>query len=316
MDQYRQSGGPRAQTMHVSGSQMTKRLPEAATISFIAGLIGADISASRSPALHEAEGAAQGLRYVYKLVDINGLGGDPAVLPQILQAMELTGFAGTNVTYPCKQAVLAYLDELSPEAAAIGAVNTVVFAEGRRIGHNTDAWGFAESFRRGLPAASTGTIVQIGAGGAGSAVGYAALDLGAKALRLFDVDGARAALLAARLNGRGLGRVETVSDLASALRDADGVINATPIGMLGHPGLPLDPSCLRPDAWVADLVYFPLQTELLSAARARGCRTLDGGRMAVLQAARAFKLFTRAEPDVERMLRHFTELNVLQPANG
>jgi shikimate dehydrogenase len=292
-----------------------ERLLEAAPISFIAGLIGADISASRSPALHEAEGAAQGLRYVYKLVDIKAFGG-PAVLPEILKAMELTGFAGTNVTYPCKQAVLAHLDELSPEAAAIGAVNTVVFAEGRRIGHNTDAWGFSESFRRGLPETSTSIIVQLGAGGAGSAVGYAALDLGVKTLRLFDVDTAKASLLAARLNGRGFGRVEVATDLASALSDAEGVINATPIGMLGHPGLPLDPSCLRPDTWVADLVYFPLQTELLQAARARGCRTLDGGRMAVFQATRAFKLFTGAEANLERMLRHFTDLSALQPAKS
>lgn len=172
--------------------------------SLLAGLIGAGIQRSLSPAMHQQEGDAQGLRYVYQIIDLEALGLTPDALPELLTAAERFGFAGLNITHPCKQRVLQYLDDLSDDARALGAVNTVVFQDGRRIGHNTDWWGFAESFKRGLPDAPMGLVVQLGAGGAGAAVAHAVLTLGAQSLTLFDVDPERARQLAASLCGLSL----------------------------------------------------------------------------------------------------------------
>lgn len=272
------------------------------------GLIGAGIQASRSPRLHEQEASAVGLRCFYHLLDMQKLGVDVAALPQLLDAAERVGFAGLNVTHPCKQAVLPLLDELSETAAAIGAVNTIVFANGERIGYNTDWWGFTESFQRGLAGAPLDKVVILGAGGAGAAVAHAMLNLGAQQLAIHDLDARRAAALAWRLGQHfGADRALPTSDLAAALSEAKGLIHATPVGMLGHPGLPLPAELLRPALWVAEVVYFPLETELLQLARARGCRTLDGGGMAVFQAAEAFRLFTGITPDYDRMLRRFAQ---------
>jgi len=273
---------------------------------FLAGLIGAGIQASLTPAMHKREGAEQGLDYEYRLIDLDVLGVGIKALPDLLQKAESEGFAGLNITHPCKQAVLAHLTDLSDEARSIGAVNTVVLNDGRRFGHNTDWYGFAESFRLGLPRASLRNVVQVGAGGAGAATAHAALKLGADHVSLFDVDIDRARSLAAGLNARfGEGRAVAVSELEVAMRNADGLIHATPTGMEKYPGLPLSADLLRAEMWVAEIVYFPLETGLLRTAKALGCRTLDGGGMAVFQAAEAFRLFTGITPDVERMRRHF-----------
>jgi shikimate dehydrogenase len=277
--------------------------------SFLLGLIGAGIQASRTPGMHELEGDALGLRILYRTIDLERLGLGPEALPELLRAAERMGFCGLNVTHPCKQAVLAHLDELAPDAAALGAVNTVVLREGRRIGHNTDAWGFREALRRGLPGASLERVVQLGAGGAGAAVAHALSSLGVGELLLYDVDRRRAEALAERLAAHGAaGRIVVAPDLARALAVASGLVNATPVGMAAYPGLPLPAELLRPELWVADIVYFPLETELLRTARAIGCRTLDGSGMAVFQAVRAFELFTGRTPDPERMRRHFERL--------
>lgn len=283
----------------------------------LVGLIGAGIQASRSPALHEAEAAAQGLRYLYKLIDLDELGLGADALPELLTAAERMGFAGLNITHPCKQAVLAHLHELSPDARALGAVNTVVLRDGTRIGHNTDWYGFAESFRRGLPDAPRARVVQLGAGGAGTAVAHAALTLGVGHLTVIDTDPARAERVAEGLCARfGGGRAVAGSDLAAAVAAADGLINATPIGMAAYPGLPLPAALLRPALWVAEIIYFPMETELLRTARALGCRTLDGGGMAVFQAVEALRLFSGLTPDAERMYRHFAAMEAGIPMAG
>ena len=273
---------------------------------YLTGLIGKGIARSKSPALHQQEADALGLRCLYQLLDLTVLGLSVADLPRLLSSAELTGFAGVNITHPCKQAVIPLLHELSEEARAIGAVNTVKFANGKRHGFNTDAQGFAESFQRGLPDAARDRVVQIGAGGAGAATAYAMLKLGVGVLSVFDVDVGRAAALADNL-GRifGAARIGVAPELPVALATADGLVQATPVGTREHPGMPLSERLLRPDLWVAEIVYFPLETPLLRAARAMGCRTLDGGGMAVFQAAAAFEIFTGLEADRERMLRHF-----------
>ena len=275
----------------------------------LVGLIGSAIQASRTPALHEKEAAAHGIRLCYQLIDLDRIDGGAAALPRVLDSAELLGFTGCNVTHPCKQSVIAHLDELSDDAAAIGAVNTVLFVDGRRIGHNTDWWGFAENFQRGLVGASMKSAVQIGAGGAGAAIAYALLKLGVERLALHDLADCRASTLGRRLAKHfGDGRAAAVDDVRQAIADATGLINTTPVGMLGHPGLPVPIEVLRPDLWVAEVVYFPLETELLRAARAAGCRTLGGGGMAVFQAVKAFELFTGRAADADRMLRHFASM--------
>jgi shikimate dehydrogenase len=279
---------------------------------FLVGLIGAGIQASLTPAMHEREGAAQGLRYVYRLIDLTALGLGGEVLGELITAAQRMGFAGLNITHPCKQSVIPLLDDLSDDARALGAVNTVVFKDGKRVGQNTDWFGFAENFRRGLPDAPRDHVVQLGAGGAGSAVAHAALTCGVKKLTIVDTAIERAKAVAEGRAARfGPDRISVAdpAEIGVALATADGLINTTPIGMTKYPGLPLSASLLRPDLWVAEIIYFPIETELLRTARALGCRTLDGGGMAVFQAVEAFRLFTGIEPDAERMLQHFAGLS-------
>jgi len=277
--------------------------------SLLVGLVGTGIQASRTPALHEREGAHQGLRYVYKLIDLEALGLDAGTLPEILAAAQRFGFAGLNITHPCKQAVIPLLDELSPDAEALGAVNTVVLKDGRRTGHNTDWWGFAESFRRELEDVRRDRVVQFGAGGAGAAVAHALLTLGTGEVVIIDTDEARSRDLAAALCERfGKGRASSGSSPEEALSSADGMVNTTPLGMAKYPGMVIPSDLLRSDLWIADIVYFPLETELLRQARIRGCRTMSGGGMAVFQAVGAFQHFTGLEADTARMLRHFSEM--------
>lgn len=277
--------------------------------SLLLGLIGSGIQASRAPALHEGEAAEQGLRCIYKLIDITKLQLGVDALSELLVAAERMGFAGLNITHPCKQAIIPHLHELSPDARALGAVNTVLLRDGKRIGCNTDWFGFAENFRRNLSDVPLGQVVQLGAGGAGAAVAHAALTLGAGQLTIFDIDSGRMAALTDSLCERfGAGRAVVGTDVAAAVAAADGLINATPIGMADHPGMPLPEGLLRTTLWVAEIIYFPLETALLRSARVLGCRTLDGGGMAVFQAAEAFRLFTGTVPNSARMLRYFTAL--------
>jgi shikimate dehydrogenase len=206
------------------------------------------------------------------------------------------------------QAVLPLLDALSPEAEAMGAVNTVVIRGGRMVGHNTDGSGWAWGLRRSLPDADLACVVLLGAGGAGSAIADAVLRLGAAQLRVVDTDLVRAVALAEALKARFGDRVIALADAAQALEGATGLVHATPTGMDKLPGMPIAASLLRPSLWVSEIVYFPLNTGLLQAARAAGCPTVDGGAMAVGQAVGAFELFTGLQADARRMEQHFRTL--------
>ena len=278
--------------------------------SFLIGLIGAGIQLSRTPALHEREGTAQGLNYVYRLIDLDMLKLDNAALEDLLGNVQRLGYNGLNITFPSKQAIIPLLDDLSPEAKGIGAVNTVVFKDGKRIGHNTDCLGFGEGLRRGLADVARERVVQMGAGGAGAAVAHALLAEGVKQLTVFDVEANRAQALVDNLNQHFPGgRAKVGSDLPAAMAEADGLVNTTPMGMAKLPGMPVPKELLRAALWVAEIVYFPLETELLREARALGCRTLDGGTMAVFQAVKAFELFTGITPDADRMSALFASMN-------
>jgi shikimate dehydrogenase len=277
--------------------------------SFLCGLIGAGIQGSRSPALQQGEAAAQGLQLAYKLIDLDVLGVGVDALPGLLGDAVREGYCGLNITFPCKQAVMPLLDGLSEEARAIGAVNTIVIAGGKLTGHNTDGSGWSWGFRRALPKADLSRVVLLGAGGAGAAVGYAALRLGISELSVFDVDPSRAAALASSLGSQFPGKqVVQAKDLETAVRAACGLIHCTPSGMTGHPGMPLPEEWLRREMWVSEIVYVPLETELLKAARRIGCATVDGGHMNVGQAAGGFKLFTGKDADAARMDAHFRKL--------
>jgi len=256
--------------------------------------------------MHVDEGNELGLSVSYELFDFDLMDGGADCLEDVLDQAEERGFSGLNITYPSKQAVIPMLDELAPEARALQSVNTVLFRNGRRIGHNTDWWGFAESFKRDMSDVHTDDVVLVGAGGAGVAVAYAMLKLGARALTVHDTDASRAAALVDRLNELfPKRRARICRDLKTALANASGLVHATPTGMLKYPGIPVPAESLHPPLWVAEIVYVPLVTELLDTARKQGCRTLDGGGMAVFQGARAFNLFFEIEPDIQRMLRRF-----------
>jgi shikimate dehydrogenase len=257
--------------------------------------------------MQEREAAAHGIRCLYQLLDLDRMDGGGSALPAVLAAAERVGFAGLNITHPCKQAVIEYLTALSDDAREVGAVNTVVFEHGARTGHNTDWWAFRESLARGVPDARLAHVVQLGAGGAGAATAYAVLRMGAQRLDIIDTNQDRAAALVNRFAGRFPDRVFAAHDTAAALRSADGLIHATPTGMDDHPGLPLAAALIRPDLWVADVVYMPLETDLLRLARQRGCRTLDGSGMALWQAVEAFRLFTGLTADPDRMRAFFNE---------
>lgn len=272
----------------------------------LTGLVGQNILASRSPWLHEQEAAAQGLHLTYVLFDFASRKWTSADLPRLLDAAQTVGFSGLNITHPFKQDIIPLLDDLAPSARKVGAVNTVHFTAKGRVGHNTDVTGFGQSVKLGLPGAKLDRIVQFGAGGGGSATAHALLDLGARELVLVDADAARRDKLARQLAEEFPSAVVTQTGDGNAIvSTADGIVNATPVGMAAYPGTPFDTGLLSPAQWVADIVYFPLQTQLLSEASARGCATLAGSGMAVFQAADAFDIFTGRTADRARMLQSF-----------
>lgn len=277
--------------------------------SFSLGLVGAGIGGSLTPAMQEGEGRAHGVALTYRRIDAAVRGFGVEDLPELIRWAQAFGFDGLNVTHPFKQAVLPLLDDISQAADDLGAVNTVQIRDGRLIGHNTDWSGWGRAFRSALPDAVSDRAVVVGAGGAGLAVAYALLDQGAAHVAIHDADAERAQAAAIRLGKRfAAERITPVDDVAAALADAQGLVNATPIGMHGHAGLPVAPALVDPRLWVADVVYFPLETELIALARSRGCRVVPGGGMAVGQAVDAFELFTGRQADAERMARHFADL--------
>lgn len=291
--------------------------------SILVGLLGQGVGPSLTPPMHEREAARQGLRYIYRTVDLDGDRLDPGHVAILLRAAVELGFDGLNVTHPIKQVVVPMVDRVSEDVAAIGALNTVLIRDRETIGHNTDVTGFAGALAEGLPGADLTDVVLLGAGGAGTAVAHALVRLGAGRVSVFDLDAQHAAALvesagsarpaesgrpnASAQPASSIRRLEPV-ELAGAVRAATGLVNATPVGMAHHPGLPLPADLLHPGLWVTDIVYRPLLTELVRAARAAGCRVLSGAGMAVHQAAEAFELITGRPADRAAMARDLDEM--------
>jgi shikimate dehydrogenase len=271
------------------------------------GLIGANILGSLSPALFADAFAAAGIDGFYHLMDTDRLPGRS--LAQLLSSIKAAGFVGTNITYPFKLDAIPLLDEVDPEASQVGAVNTVAFApDGRTTGYNFDRLGFRRSFEESLGRSSAegATVVQVGAGGAGRAVAFALMDLGVALLVIHDRDGARAnALMMDLATHYGASRCRVTSNLERDIAAADGVVNATQVGMRGFPGNPVPVSALKATHWAADVIYTPIETEFIRAAAGKGARVLNGGGMCVYQAVEAFRLFTGVEPDPARLHRAF-----------
>jgi shikimate dehydrogenase len=278
---------------------------------YLVGLVGIGVGPSLTPALHMVEARAQGLDYVYRTIDLNDVGIAPERIGEVLEWARTLGFNALNITHPCKRLVMEHLDKIDDVAAEVGAVNTIIFDGPHTIGYNTDTTGFALGFREGLPDAATDNVVLVGAGGAGAAVGDALLRVGTEHLTIVDLEIECATALARELSAR---RPESRVDASSPdklpvlLPASDGVVHCTPTGMAEHPGMPFAAELLHPRLWVADIVYRPLDTELLSTALQAGCRICDGGHMAVHQATEAFELITGITPDTERMSRHFRRL--------
>jgi len=261
--------------------------------SLLVGLLGQNIQLSRTPGVHEAEGKRLGLNYVYKILDTANYGASTPSVEDIFFAAKLCGFDGLNVTYPFKQEIISYIDVLDDDVKRVGALNTVVFRDGKSYGHNTDLWGFAEGFRREMSGVALGRVLQIGAGGAGSAVANALTQSGVSHLFITDIVFERALDLASRLEKIQTGTKVTAIPVHDVGKETfDGLVNTTPVGMDKNPGMPVERNVLRPNIWVADIIYFPLETELLRTAKTLGCRTLSGAAMAVFQAVKAFELFS------------------------
>jgi shikimate dehydrogenase len=280
------------------------------------GLIGANIMGSLSPALFADAFAAAGIDGFYHLLDVDRL--RERRLPKLLEALRTAGFAGTNITYPFKQEVIPLLDAVDPEAAQVGAVNTVAFTpDGRMTGYNFDRRGWRHSFEEtfGRDRARGATVVMVGGGGAGRAVALALMDLDVGCLVINDRDGARADALAADVAKHyGVSHCRVTSDLERDIAKAIGVVNATQVGMRGFPGNPVPVAALTAAHWAAEVIYTPLETAFLKAAAAKGARVMNGGGMCVHQAVEAFRLFTGTTPDVARLHRAFAAAAAVRDA--
>ncbi|GAA1187955.1 shikimate dehydrogenase [Nesterenkonia xinjiangensis] len=279
-------------------------MTEANDRAVLIGLIGHGVGPSLTPRMHELEGARHGLRHIYRTVELSETEDPAAELERLLTAAETFGFDGLNLTHPVKQTAIPLLDELSDPALRVEAVNTVVWRQGRRVGHNTDVSGFAASLEDAIGPQPRGRVVLLGAGGAGSAAAHALASAGLDRLTVVDVDRRRAEEVAGAVaqHHEVNSAAATPHELPTLLPEANGLVNATPIGMAHHPGSPVPRHHLHPGLWVCDVIYRPVDTPLLLEARSLGCRTVSGLGMAMHQAAEAFEIFTGEPADRKAML--------------
>ena len=263
------------------------------------GLIGGNIAASRAPRLHRLAGEQAGRSVRYDLLVPDAVG---VPFPQLLTDCADQSYRGVNVTYPYKEAAAKLVRIEDPLVRAIAAVNTVVFGEGGPTGHNTDHSGFIEAYRRGRGARPPGPTLLIGTGGVGRAIAFALVALGAESLHLVDRDMGKAEALAADLYRLPTPiEVETSSDAASAAPGRRGLVNCTPVGMVGRPGTPLAREAMTGAEWAFDAVYTPEDTQFLGDAASEGVTVISGWELFFFQGMHAWKLFSGNEPDEEHL---------------
>lgn len=268
------------------------------------GLIGDNIAASHSPRLHRLAGAASGLAVDYRRLvpAVEGLG-----FAALFQRARDQGFRGLNITYPYKEAVVPLVGR-SDDPPRLGAFNTVVFGPDGITGFNTDYSGFIAAYEGARPGHPPGEVALIGTGGVGRAVAFGLGRLGARALRLFDRDPARAEAMADDLRAAFPALAVTVHPGAEdAAKGATGIVNCTPVGMVGHPGSPVDASAMAGAGtgagaeWAFDAVYTPVQTQFLTAAAAAGLTVISGWELFFWQGVHAWRHFSGRDVDREAL---------------
>jgi len=273
------------------------------------GLIGDNIHASRSPELHRLCGALAGRRVSYELYI-------PAELGLSFEATfarcRADGLSGLNITLPYKERVLKLVRVADPAVARIGALNTVRLTQTGAEGFNTDHTGFIAAYRAAFGPVPPGVVALIGAGGVGKAIGFALITLGASEIRVVDTDTAKARALALALARAG-GCADACATAPGALAGADGVVNATPRGMVGHPGSPLPDGALQGRRWAFDAVYTPVETTLKAQAEAAGVAFLSGYELFFQQGIQAYRLFSGRAPVALTRLRKMLQQQEVPP---
>jgi len=255
------------------------------------GLIGTSIQKSRMPMLQTLAGARTGQAIEYVLLDQER--NEPALFAQAFDRAVAEGYHGVNVTHPFKELAAARVRIEDPRVRAMAAVNTVLLGGGEARGFNTDYTGFLRAWRGRFGETASGVVALIGSGGVGRAIAFGLAALGAAAIRLFDVEGAKAQALAdavASINPAC--EIALADSCEAAANGADGLVNATPVGMHHHPGCPVPEACLDGRRWVFDAIYTPMETELLALAAARGIDTLSGFKLFIGQGVDGFEIFT------------------------
>lgn len=262
---------------------------------FHLGLIGDNISRSKSPRLHRTAGKLAGLNVVYDRLIPKDL---ELTFDETFELAQSTGFRGINVTYPYKEIVTQKVTVHDPLVRAIGAVNTVIFTPEGPLGYNTDYSGFMLAYRAIMGDTAPGTVCLIGTGGVGKAVAFGLLGLGATTIRCVDLDPAKAAALADALRAAGTATtIETATDPIAAAKGADGIINCTPLGMVGIGGTPLPRSAMTGAKWAFDAVYTPVDTTFLQDATAEGLTVISGYELFFGQGIDAWHIFTGIDLD-------------------
>lgn len=277
----------------------------------LVGLIGEGIEHSLTPDLHMREAQHLGLEYEFRLIDLlePKFGGQS--FADILERIRSAGYQAVNITFPLKKTAIECAASKSDAVETLGATNLFLNLQDRIHAENTDWSGFSFALNRGLPEATRRKVLQVGTGGAGSATAYALLDWGVQQLLLADLDFNKAVAFAEQLKPRFPSQILRACPIEEAmdfLPAVDGVVQATPIGMYTHPGMPFLVDQLNPSAWVADVIYRPVETEFIRAARSGGHKVLTGSLMAIGQAVDSLRLITSLEPDAQRMASHFEEL--------
>jgi shikimate dehydrogenase len=257
------------------------------------GLVGHPVSHSMSKIMHEAAYRSLGIKHRYDLFDVSEM--------ELARFMSNADFQGLNITIPHKVSVMAHLDSVEEEAKKIGSVNTIHFKKGRKIGYNTDVYGFMKTAEKAKIKLKDRKVLVLGSGGAGRGIAFKLSIEGAN-VSLYDTDASRARMLSEDIKEKTGNETITNTNLREGVLWADVLVNATPVGM--HPRkdtTPVDKSMLKPQMDVIDIVYNPVKTRLLEDAQSIGCKTAGGVDMLVYQGAKAFQIWFSIEPPVEIM---------------
>ena len=263
------------------------------------GLIGDNIAASRAPRLHAIAGRMRGVEITYDLLVPAERG---AGFDELFDRCAAGDYHGINITYPYKERAAERVAIENPLVRAIGAVNTVLFGPSGARGFNTDHTGFIAAWRARFEPARPGVVCQVGAGGVGKAVAFGLAELGAEVVRLVDLDRARAERLATTLREAhpAIG-VSVLASLEQAASGAHGIVNCSPVGMVGHDGTPVPRGLMPGAAWAFDAVYTPVDTRFLADAAAAGLATLNGYELFFEQGADCTEIFLGGPIDRTRL---------------